>query len=386
MLIPIDEARRLIDSSKIVEAKSVETEPFNGVGMILAQDVYAMKDLPERDVSAMDGFAFRYSDISTSRRLKIVSKLYPNSAQVPKLSAGEACYVTTGAPLPEGADVVARVESCRVEGEFVTVGGDLKPWKDVRKRGEDVRTGDLLLAKGTILTPYHLSLLEQQRIRRVKVFQVGFCIFANGDEIVPWGEEREGVPDSITPVFVHLLKRFGTVHYAGVASDNLESVERHLTECVRSHDFVISVGGSSMGDKDYVKKAVASMGNLIFEGVSTNVIKRAGFGVIEGKPVLILPGQIVSAVTSFHEHGLHVLTKMTGVELREFHEVELGCDLFVDHRMDSIYLVKEVSGKAFPLRWGVGLYSELGRASGFTLLKKGTLYREGERIIVQRFL
>lgn len=242
-----------------------------------------------------------------------------------------------------------------------------------------------MIPKGTLLTPYHLAVLIQQGISEVEVVDVSFCIFGNGDEVVAWGDHGDGIPDSISPVFMKLLERFGTVHYQGVAKDDLDDVKKMLSRCL-SYDFIISIGGSSVGEKDFVKRAISDMGKLLFEGVSTNVIKRGGLGIILGKPVLVLPGQIVSAITSFHEHGLHLLSRMVGVELREFVRVHLGLSLQVDHKMDTTYLVRIEGDRAVPLRWGVGLYSELSKASGFTILKRGRSYVEGEEIIVQRFL
>ncbi|MEM4146769.1 MAG: molybdopterin molybdotransferase MoeA, partial [Metallosphaera sp.] len=297
----------------------------------------------------------------------------------------EAYYVTTGAPLPKGADVVARVEYTRVEGDNLIVNGPLTRGKDIRWTGEDIKKGQLLISKGTQITPYHIPLLLQQGIRKVEVFDISFCIFGNGDEIVPWGEEGNGIPDSISPAFFKLLDRFGESYYQGIARDDLDEVKRKLSVCV-SHDFVISIGGSSVGEKDFVKRAISEMGTLLFEGVSANVLKRGAAGIISGKPVLVLPGQIVSAVTTFHEHGLHILSRMIGVELREFVTCKLASNVEVDHKMDSTYLIKIDGEKAIPLRWGVGLYSELGKASGFTILRRGKTYKEGEEVLVQRFI
>ncbi|BCS91716.1 molybdopterin molybdotransferase MoeA [Metallosphaera javensis (ex Sakai et al. 2022)] len=386
MLIPIDEARSLIENMSVSPVRRARLDPMSAVGKVLAEDVIALRDTPERDISAMDGFAFRFSDLQEMKELRIVGKLFPSTRELPTLGRGEAYYITTGAPLPVGADTVARAEFTRVVGNTLTINGPVSRGKDVRQRGEDVKAGELLIPRGTYLTPYHLPILLQQRINEVEVLDISFCIFGNGDEIVPWGSEGDGIPDSIGPAFMKLLERFGRTHYQGIARDNLDDVKKMISKCAGGFDFVLSIGGSSVGERDFVKRAISEMGKLLFEGVSTNVIKRGAVGIVSGKPILVLPGQIVSAVTTFHEHGLHILTRMTGMELREYVKCRLGSEVTVDHKMDSTYLVKLDGDRAFPLRWGVGLYSELGKASGFTILRRGTTYREGEEIVVQRFL
>lgn len=217
MLIPIDEARSLIENMSVSPVRRARLDLMSAVGKVLAEDVIALRDTPERDISAMDGFAFRFSDLQEMKELRIVGKLFPSTRELPTLGRGEAYYITTGAPLPVGADTVARAEFTRVVGNTLTINGPVSRGKDVRQRGEDVKAGELLIPRGTYLTPYHLPILLQQRINEVEVLDISFCIFGNGDEIVPWGSEGDGIPDSIGPAFMKLLERFGRTHYQGIA-------------------------------------------------------------------------------------------------------------------------------------------------------------------------
>ncbi len=383
MLIPIEDARKKIEELKFPEANTVYVELFDAVGRISAEDVYSNVEIPLRDISAMDGFAFNIRDLG--KRMKIAGKLYPASKEIPRVKEGEAYYVTTGSPIPEGANVVARIEGTKIEGEYIEVKENVFEGKDIMKKGENVRKGEIILRKGEIIKPYHLGILSFQKTKQLKVLNINFAVFASGDEIIPIGEDGEGIPDSISPIIISLLRPFGQVSYLGVAKDNEESVREFVKKGLK-YDFIVSIGGSSMGEKDYIKKIVSAFGNLIFEGVSTNVIKRCGVGVIENKPFLILPGQIVSAVTSFHEHGLHLISKLLGTEIRKFSEVELGEDIEVQHKMDSVYLLAEQSGRVFPLRWGVGLYNEINKANMFAILRREKVYKKGEKIIAQRLL
>ncbi|ARM75714.1 molybdopterin molybdenumtransferase MoeA [Acidianus manzaensis] len=384
MLIPLDEARNLIDSTSFKNPKNIEVDLLNAVGKICAEDIYSVQDIPEKDLSAMDGYAIKVSD--NKKKLKIRGKLFPSSNDIPEIRDGETYYVTTGAPIPKGAEAVVRIEGVKKEeGDYIIPNIEVHKGKDIREKGEDIRKGEIILRKGEIITPYHLGILSYEKITKVKVLDINFSIFANGDELSPFGDISK-TQDSISPVLIPLLSKFGQVKYLGVAKDNEEDVMRHLKNGIESSDYVISIGGSSVGEKDYVKKSISKMGKIIFEGVSTNVLKRGGVGIIEDKPVLVLPGQIVSAITVFHEHGLHIISKMLGSEIRKFEEITLAEGIEVTHNMDSTYLLKEENGKAYPLRWGVGLYSEIYKANMFSVFKRGKKYEPGEKIIAQRFL
>lgn len=385
MLIPLDEARKLIDSLQLPMAKAVEVDLLDAVGKIVAEDIYSIQDIPERDLSAMDGYAIKVAD--NRKKLRVIGKLFPSSKETIEIKEGEACYVTTGAPIPKGAEAVVRVESVKKEGENYVIpnAAEIYEGKDIRRRGEDIKKGETIIKKGETITPYHLGILAYQKIMKVKVLDINFSVFANGDELSPFGDTSK-IQDSISPVLISLLSKFGKVNYLGVAKDNEDEIERQIRIGLKKSDFIISIGGSSVGEKDYVKKVISKLGNIVFEGVSVNILKRGGLGIIQGKPVLILPGQIVSAITVFHEHGLHILSKMIGAEVRKFEELPLAEAIEVVHNMDSLYLLREENGKVYPLRWGVGLYSEIYKANLFTILKRGKRYEMGERVVAQRLL
>ncbi|EZQ03212.1 MULTISPECIES: molybdopterin molybdotransferase MoeA [Acidianus] len=382
MLISLDEARKLIDQKSFSDPNTKVVPLLASVGKICAENIVSKIDIPSRDLSAMDGYAIKIGNDST--KLKIKGKLFPSSKEVPLISQGEAYYVTTGSPIPIGSNAVVRLEASKVEDGWLYIGENVYEGKDIRPKGEDIKKGEIILRKGEIISPYHLGILNIQKIREVKVFNINFAVFANGDEIAPYYEDRD-IPDSISPVLIPILEKFGEVHYLGVARDSEESVREKMKEALK-YDFVISIGGSSVGEKDFIKKVIKSLGELLFEGVSVNIVKRGGVGLIERKPILVLPGQIVSSVVSFHEHGLHLISRLIGSEIREYKDVSLLADLKVDHKMDSVYLLKETEEGAIPLRWGVGLFSELYKASGFTILKRGTTYEIGSKIKMQKFM
>ena len=126
------------------------------------------------------------------------------------------------------------------------------------------------------------------------------------------------------------------------------------------------------------------MGEILFEGVQVNVIKRGAVALVEGTPVLVLPGQIVSAVTNAHEHGLHLVGRMAGRELRRLERAKLSEAVTVNYRMDSTYLFRLHDGHADPLSWGVARMSALLNANAFGFLERGRRWAAGDEVELQR--
>ncbi|MDG7046287.1 MAG: molybdopterin molybdotransferase MoeA [Nitrososphaerota archaeon] len=372
-LVGLDMARGLIDSLSISEPKRVKRSLNEYVGMVSATDVSAPSDFPPFDRSVMDGYAINMEPGITSYKL-VNGPLNP----------GEAAYIMTGQRVPDGCNGVIRVEHATVENGRVSWNKEARYWSDVQRKGEDIRKGDNLLHRGEIITPYHLSALIMEGQKQVDVYDIAIGVIAIGDEIIPHESEKEGIRDSISPLILNLMSFARTSVL--VIGDNSDEIYNSIKRLKNKSDMIITIGGSSVGRKDLTKESVKASGELIFEGVNVNVLKRGGVGMIDGKPLLILPGQIVSSVVVFHEHGLHILSKMVGRELRRFESVILSEDISVKHDMDSTYMFKLNGGFATPLRWGSGLYGELASADAFGILKCRKEYKKGEEIVVQKLI
>ncbi|AGJ62788.1 molybdopterin molybdotransferase MoeA [Saccharolobus islandicus] len=387
-LIPVEEARKIINNTNFeVKKREKDVDIFQALGKIVTEDVIAIKSIPERSLSAMDGYAIKYEDYLKYGKLRVVGKLYPNTLNIPELKEGETYYVTTGSPLPTNADSVVPIENSKLEGEYVIFKGEIKKGRNIRGEGEDIYAGQTIIRKGTEVTPYHLGILLQQQIFHINVSDLRFTIFANGDEITSFeNPEKNKVIDSISPILIKILEKFGSVKYMGVAKDDLNDVIGKIERSLEISDVIISIGGSSVGEKDYVKRAINKLGEILFDGVTVNIIKRGSIGRIQGKPILVLPGQVVSAITAFHEFGLSVLSNILSANLKRFVKSALVEDIYVNHSMDSIYLFDVKGNSAFPLRWGVGLYSELSKANGFAILKRSVTYKKGEEVELQLFI
>ncbi len=384
-LIPLEEARRIIDLVDFVEPRKTSVKVWKAVNMIAAEDLRAPRDIPHMRVAAMDGYAVRLEDLESFESLRISGKLFPG-AQVMELGRGEAIYVSTGAPVPLGANAIVRLEAARVRNNRLYIVERLWEGKDIVDIGEVAKKGDIIVKKGTPITPYALSLLAKAGILEIPVYRLRALIMAVGDELSRFDDPEEGVVrDSVSPMIIGLLS-FAESEYVGVIGDNLDEIVRAIEDSISKADLVVTSGGTSIGEKDLVKKAVVRIGELLFEGVAVNVIKRCSVAVAGGKPIVLLPGSCVAAAACFHEHLLHVVSRMVGGELRRYEEAVLGQEIRVDHSMDSLYLFISLSGVAYPLRWGPGRCYDLVKANAMGILKRGMLYRKGEKIYLQRLL
>ncbi|MCL4344657.1 MAG: molybdopterin molybdotransferase MoeA [Nitrososphaerota archaeon] len=371
-LIKDEEAERLIEGLDLRAPREKSVAVCSAANMLASADVISPVNLPSNDIAAQDGYAVRIME---------GAKSYTITDSAGELNAGEAVYTGTGWPIPKGANSVVRIESARVDGKLLIPANEPKLWGDIERAGEDLTKGTAVLRRGNIITPYHVSLLSALGVMDVKVFDICVGILSVGDEIIPCDSTGEGIRDSLTPLIKGLMPfvRFMEAH----APDTKSEISSVIKEFSRKCDMVITTGGSSVGKKDLTKDAINDAGEMVFEGVQTNIIKRGGVGLVNGVPVLSLPGRVVSAVTVFHAHGLHIISRLIGSELRKYGEVGLAEDMRVKHSMNSTFLFRIEGESAVPLKWGSGLYGQMVNADAFARLERNREYRKGEKIRVQ---
>ncbi|MGI9038870.1 MAG: molybdopterin molybdotransferase MoeA [Gemmatimonadota bacterium] len=295
-----------------------------GSDRALASDVFAEVDHPPWDNSAMDGFAVRAEDVRSATSESPV--VLPVSENVPAgtfpsspLARGSAVRVMTGAPVPEGATGVIRIEHTDGGERAVTVREASDAERNIRRRGEDLRRGDLVAARGTAVTPAVVGCLAMQCARSVDVHRrprIG--VLANGDELADFDEVDEvragrRIMNSNSHALAAQVRAAGALPIdLGIASDTAESVRAGLdrgTDC----DGIISSAGVSVGDHDQVKRALDEAG---FERDFWRVRIRPGspmtFGTLGGRPFWGLPGNPVSAMVTFEMFVRPALRRFAG--------------------------------------------------------------------------
>jgi molybdopterin molybdotransferase len=320
-LLAIEVVERLI-AERVTPVAETGTVPLHDArGRVLAADVIAPIDLPPFDNSAVDGYAVRHADVGTDdTRLAIVDRLTAGRAAAREIAAGEAIRIFTGAPMPAGADTVFMQEDVRVEGAAVVVPPGLKRGANRRLAGEDVARGSVALRAGRRLQPQDLSLAAALGLRTLPVRRrVRVAIFSTGDEIVEPGAPlpEAGLYDANRHLLGALLARLDAeVSDLGILRDDPEKLAARLAEAAHGQDLVLTSGGVSTGEADYVRDAIERIGTLVFWRVAIKPGRPVAMGVLGGKEeksaFVGLPGNPVAVFVTFARVVRPLLLRLAG--------------------------------------------------------------------------
>jgi molybdopterin molybdotransferase len=275
---------------------------LQSMGRVLAENQIATIDVPLWDNSAMDGYALRASDSKINFPIPI-SQIIPAGKFPTTLQKNTVARIFTGAPVPAGADSVEMQENIRIDDEGVHFLQAVKPGANIRRRGEDIAKGTVVVAAGTELQPQHLGLLASVGIASVPVHKLlRVAALSTGDELAePGALLKDGqIYNSNRYLLMSLLQQLGCeVIDGGMVGDDLAATQQRLGELAQRSDVIISSGGVSVGDEDHVKKAVENIGALDLWKISVKPGKPLAFGHIGKTTFFGLPGNPVSAFVTF---------------------------------------------------------------------------------------
>jgi len=304
---PLDLALRelLAFASPLANAESVST--FDADGRVLAQDLLSGLAVPAHDNSSMDGYAVRCSDWISGDTLLQVSQRIAAGSSGHLLAAASAARIFTGAPIPPGADAVVMQEDSEAVGDAVRIRKQPRPGQWIRRRGEDVAAGAVILCAGERLNPASLGLAASIGFDRLKVApRVRVALFSTGDELVMPGDIA---PADMKPGAVYnsnrfflkaLLLRLGcVVTDLGIVPDRQEATISALRVASQHHDLVLTSGGVSVGEEDHVKPAVLALGELNLWQIAIKPGKPFAYGKIGAAHFIGLPGNPVSSFVTF---------------------------------------------------------------------------------------
>ncbi|MBI5329168.1 MAG: molybdopterin molybdotransferase MoeA [Betaproteobacteria bacterium] len=280
-----------------------ETLPADaGLGRVLATDLASGVTVPPFDNAAMDGYALRVADWDAQTWLP-VSQRIPAGHPAQPLQPGSAARIFTGAPVPEGADAVAMQEDAEIQDGAVRVLRAPRPGDHLRRAGEDIRTGQVVLQAGVRLGPAQLGVAAAVGAERLTVRRrLRVAVFFTGDEIVLPGQPLPPgrIYNSNRATLIALLRQMGAeVTDLGQVQDSLEATAAVLERASREADVVVTTGGVSVGEEDHVKAAVERLGRLDMWKVSMKPGKPLAFGRVGEADFLGLPGNPVSAFVVF---------------------------------------------------------------------------------------
>jgi molybdopterin molybdotransferase len=300
-MIGIEEAQRIV--LKYIDLLGTQEVPLlQGLNRVTAEERIAPWSIPAADNSAMDGFAFAHHRLCGDR-LRISGFLPAGEAVSASVPPGTAIRIMTGAPLPEGCDTVVPLEEVEEQGEWIRLTSKVEAGAFVRKKGEDIQAGDVVIPAGTRLRPQEIGMLSAMGKTAVTVYhRARVNILATGDELLePGAAPRPGkVTNSNNySLAAQVLDAGAEPEILGIALDTLDDTCDKIKNGLNG-DFLIITGGVSVGQRDYVKAAIEKLGGrLAFWRVNVRPGKPVAFALLEGKPVFALPGNPVGAMVSF---------------------------------------------------------------------------------------
>jgi molybdenum cofactor synthesis domain-containing protein len=406
-LASLTEARKII-FDLIKENDDEKIRLNKALNRVLAEDIIAKTDVPHFRKSAMDGFAvlaedtFGASNINPKNLLIIgkskVGQLpkkeltsHKHQSQTFSLSPGECTEIDTGAPLPKNADAVLMVEYCEKTDHKIILYKAVTPGENIIDIGSDIKKGELLFRKGTVLNPRHIGVLASQGMREIlikKKPQIAY--FSTGNELLNLDEElEEGKIYDINSFTIanSIKEQGGEVIFLGVLADNKELIKQKIEEGLQKADFLLLSGGSSLGAEDLMVEAVSELGDILVHGMAVKPGKPVLIGKVKEKLVLGLPGYPTSALADFYILVLPIMEKMLGIRRKtKAVKATLSRKIVSTIGRYEFLPVKLSQDKAIPIHKGSSAITTLAEATGFIEIDENTeILEKGIEVTIRLF-
>jgi molybdopterin molybdotransferase len=300
---------------------AVERLPIRtALGHVLAEDVVSPLDVPAHDNSAMDGYAVHFSDLNASGEvtLKVAGTAFAGVPFQGDAQAGECVRIMTGAVMPSGCDTIVMQEHVEAKDDAIKIGGAHKRGQHLRHAGEDLKAGQTALKRGLLLRPAEIGLIASLGIGEIGVYRkLRVAFFSTGDELrsigTPLGEGQ--IYDSNRYTLHGMLTRLGCeVIDMGVVRDDPNLLEQAFNTAAQAADVVITSGGVSVGEADYVKDLLERLGEVVFWKIAMKPGRPLAYGRIGSAHFFGLPGNPVSVMVTFYQFVRDALLKLAGCD------------------------------------------------------------------------
>ena len=316
--MPVAKARAFIHQFLTPVRTTLRVPIRSALGRVLAEDVVSPLDVPAHRNSAMDGWAMRGADLKPDAETTLaeIGASFAGRPFEGRVGPGQCVRIMTGGVVPEGADTVVMQERARAEGRSVTFAAGQRTGQNVREAGEDLRRGSVALARGRIVRPAELGLIASLGIGEVSVYRpLRVAFFSTGDELKGVGTTLGAgeIYDSNRYTLHGMLTRLGCeVLDMGVVRDDPKLLEAAFAEAAASADVVITSGGVSVGEADFVKDILTRLGEVVFWKIAMKPGRPLAYGKLKGAHFFGLPGTPVSVMATFYQFVRDALLVLSG--------------------------------------------------------------------------
>ena len=353
------------------------------LGRVLAEEVISPVNVPQHDNSAMDGYAVRFDDLKQDGEatLKVIGAAFAGKPFDGSVGPGQAVRIMTGAVIPKGADTVIQQERAKASGDKVAVAPVTKKSSNTRSAGEDLRKGEPALKRGQPLRPAEIGLLASLGIGEVSVYRkLRVAFFSTGDELVPVGSPLGAgqIYDSNRYTIYGMLTRLGCdVLDMGVIRDDPKAVERAFDEAAQSADVVITSGGVSVGEADYVKQILDRLGEVLFWKIAMKPGRPLAYGRIGRAHFFGLPGNPVAVMVTFYQFVRDALLYLQGqITVAPLPTMKVTCTSAIKKAPGRTEFQRGILTRAADGQWtvrttgdqGSGILSSMSQADCFIVL------------------
>lgn len=387
-LMPIDEALQLLLRSADVITKT-EIVPLNEANTrVLAEDIISEIKVPPADNSSMDGYAVRSEDfLGTDEKKLSVSQRIPAGKVGVELRPRTVARIFTGATIPTGADTVVMQELCIADGESVIIRGPLSTGENIRCAGEDINIGDTILETGLKLRPQDTGLLASIGVSQVRVYKrLRVATFFTGDELRKPGEKLKPgqIFNSNRYTLQGLLKNLNCEFInLGIIEDTLDATKKAIIKAAECADLVMTSGGVSVGEEDYIRIALEELGQLDLWRINIKPGKPLAFGQVLNTPFLGMPGNPVSVFATFCIFARPFILKKQGVKELEASSFKVPAAFTWERAgtRNEYVRAKIVNGQLeiFPNQ-GSGVLSSTSWANGLAFIPADTTVKLNDRV------
>ena len=319
--ISFRESMRILKDTCCEEVENEQLFLSESFGRVLAEDIVATKNSPEYETSGMDGYAIRYAD-QKKGKIKIIDKLPAGTANKVEVKSGTCIKTFTGSLMSKGADTLIPIENVEVEGDYIIIKEKVPKGYSVRPVGENYKKSEVLIKKGTVIDFGEIGVMAGLNIIKVAVRRRPVVsVLATGSEILELGEEQTNISQIRSTnhyTIEALVKKVGAkAHNLGVVGDDLESIKESIVNALKFSDIVITTGGVSVGDYDFVKDAI---GSIEAETLISGVVIKPGMHIrvvrVGKKYIFALPGFPYSSAVTTILYILPLIKRMLGLDDR----------------------------------------------------------------------